>query len=79
MPRRLAPPTSQTTGPYIDKRTLVAIVPLSMTTIDRLEKAGIFPSRFILQPTKKVCWKRREIERFMEKRAAERVHTQPAE
>ena len=38
-------------------------------------KGGEFPSRFVLSPTVKVCWKRREVIRFLEQRAAKRVHT----
>ena len=60
---------------YLSRRELLELVPLSMSSIDTLEKAGEFPSRFILAPTTKVCWKRREIIRFLEQRAAKRVHT----
>jgi prophage regulatory protein len=59
---------------YIGRRELLALVPLSMSSIDALEKAGEFPSRFVLSPTIKVCWKRREVIRFLELRAAKRVH-----
>jgi predicted DNA-binding transcriptional regulator AlpA len=59
---------------YLSRRELLALVPLSMSSIDALEKAGLFPSRFILTPTTKVCWKRREVIQFLEQRAAERVH-----
>ena len=60
---------------YLSRRGLLELVPLSMSTIDALEKAGKFPSRFVLSPTVKVCWKRREVIRFLEQRAAKRVHT----
>ena len=60
---------------YLSRRELLALVPLSMSSIDTLEKAGEFPSRFVLSPTTKVCWKRREVIRFLEQRAAKRVHT----
>jgi predicted DNA-binding transcriptional regulator AlpA len=59
---------------YLSRRELLAMVPLSMSSIDSLEKAGLFPSRFVLAPTTKVCWKRREVLRFLEQRAANRVH-----
>ena len=59
---------------YLDRRELLALVPLSMSSIDSLEKAGAFPSRFVLSPTVKVCWKRREVIQFLEQRAAKRVH-----
>jgi predicted DNA-binding transcriptional regulator AlpA len=53
---------------------LLALVPLSMSAIDDLEKKGIFPSRFKLEPTTRVAWKRREVVRFIEQRANRRVH-----
>ena len=59
---------------YLSRRDLLALVPLSMSSIDALEKAGLFPSRFVLTPTNKVCWKRHEVIRFLEQRAAKRVH-----
>ena len=63
---------------YLSRRDLLALVPLSMSTIDTLEKAGQFPSRFVLTPTNKVCWKRHEVIRFLEQRAAKRVHASGA-
>jgi prophage regulatory protein len=63
---------------YLSRRELLQLVPLSMSSIDALEKAGEFPSRFVLSPTTKVCWKRREVIRFLEQRAAKRrVHRTP--
>ena len=59
---------------YLSRRDLLALVPLSMSSIDTLEKAGQFPSRFVLSPTNKVCWKRHEVIRFLEQRAAKRLH-----
>ncbi len=59
---------------YLDRRELLALVPLSMSSIDALEKVGEFPSRFVLSPTVKVCWKRRKVIQFLEQRAAKRVH-----
>ena len=70
--RRRAPP--QLLRDYLTKRELTLLVPLSLTTIDRLEQQGVFPSRFIVQPTRIVAWKRSEVLRFMEQRAAKRVH-----
>ena len=71
--RRASPPGAA--REYLSRRELLALVPLSMSSIDTLEKAGEFPSRFVLSPTIKVCWKRQEVIRFLEKRAAKRVHT----
>lgn len=68
--RRPRPPG----GEYLDRAELLALVPLSMSSIDTLEKQGVFPSRFRLEPTTRVAWKRREIEKFMATRAARRVH-----
>jgi predicted DNA-binding transcriptional regulator AlpA len=59
---------------YLTRHELLAMVPLSMSTVDDLEKRGIFPSRFKLEPTVKVAWKRREVLQFMEARAKRRVH-----
>ena len=67
-PKTRAPPD------YLDRRGLLALIPLSMSTIDALEKAGVFPSRFILTPTTRVAWKRSEVVRFLEQRARIRVH-----
>jgi predicted DNA-binding transcriptional regulator AlpA len=50
------------------------LVPLSMSTIDALEKGGVFPSRFRLEPTTRVAWKRREVEKWLAQRACKRVH-----
>jgi predicted DNA-binding transcriptional regulator AlpA len=71
--RRRAP---QPTPPrdYLTRHELLAMVPLCMSTIDDLEKRGIFPSRFRLEPTARVVWKRREVLKFIEERAKRRVH-----
>ena len=45
-----------------------------MSSIDNLEKAGVFPSRFRLEPTTRVAWKRREVEKWLAQRARKRVH-----
>jgi len=68
-PKPRVPPSD-----YLDRHQLLATVPLSMSTIDKLEKRGIFPSRFVLEPTVKVAWKRGEVIKFMEQRAKRRVH-----
>jgi predicted DNA-binding transcriptional regulator AlpA len=68
-PKPRGPPSD-----YMDRHELLATVPLSMSTIDELEKRRIFPSRFILEPTVKVAWKRGEVIKFMEQRAKRRVH-----
>jgi predicted DNA-binding transcriptional regulator AlpA len=87
-PQKLPPPCSNeparnqprraslvaTERQYLTRRELLALVPLSMSSIDSLEKAGSFPSRFVLAPTVKVCWKRAEIERWLAERARTRVH-----
>src|SRR5689334_5878483 len=59
---------------YLTRHELLALVPLCMSSIDTLEKQGIFPSRFKLEPTSRVAWKRREVLKFMEERAKRRVH-----
>jgi prophage regulatory protein len=59
---------------YLTRAELLELVPLSMSTIDNLEHAGVFPSRFKIDPTTRVAWRRKEVERFMEQRAAKRVH-----
>ena len=74
MPRRPPPPKTALIGAYLTKRELVTLVPLSLSTIDRLEQRGAFPRRFVIEPTTRVVWKRSEVEKFMEQRAAKRVH-----
>ena len=70
--RRSPPP--QPTREYLTRRDLLALVPLSMSAIDNLERADLFPKRIRLVPTTRVCWRRKEVERFMEQRAAKRMH-----
>jgi predicted DNA-binding transcriptional regulator AlpA len=48
-----------------------------MSSIDNLEKIGAFPSRFRLEPTVRVAWLRREVERWLTERAHKRVHHAP--
>ena len=64
---------------YLTRAELLALVPLSMSSIDNLEKAGVFPSRFRIEPTTRVAWKRKEVERFMDQRSRKRVHTKEGE
>ena len=71
--RRRSPPP-QPTREYLTRRDLLALVPLSMAAIDNLERAGVFPKRFRIEPTTRVAWKRREVAKFIEARAARRVH-----
>ena len=59
---------------FMTRRELLALVPLSMSSIDALEKAGAFPSRFVLVPTVRVSWRRHEVERWLAERARRRVH-----
>ena len=48
---------------------LLELVPLSVTTIWRLERAGQFPRRIPISE-KRVAWRRSEIEAWLEQRAA---------
>jgi predicted DNA-binding transcriptional regulator AlpA len=70
MPKKLkTPPTPRD---YLTRHELLAMVPLGMTSIDGLEKKGIFPKRFQLLPLKRVAWPRREVEAFLRLRAKRR-------
>ena len=62
---------------YLTRRELLALVPLSMSSITNLEKAGVFPARFKIAPTSKVAWVRREVVQFMESRARKRIQHSP--
>jgi len=75
--RHRSTPLAQTPGAYLNRVELLTLVPLSMSSIDNLEKGGVFPSRFRLEPTTRVAWKRREIEKWLAKRACKRVHHAP--
>ena len=46
-------------------------IPFSRMHIDRLEKAGNFPRRFKIG-VNSVCWSEKEIDEWLEQRAAER-------
>jgi predicted DNA-binding transcriptional regulator AlpA len=72
--RRRSTPLAQTPRDYLNRVELLTLVPLSMSSIDNLEKGGVFPSRFRLEPTTRVAWKRREVEKWLAERACKRVH-----
>jgi len=57
---------------YLTRHELLAIVPFGMTSVDALEKRGIFPKRFRLEPLRRVAWPRREVEAFLRARAKRR-------
>jgi len=71
--RRRTRPVPEGLREYFTRRELLTVVPLCMATIDTLEKAGIFPGRIQLTPTRRVVWRRREVERFLEDRARNRA------
>ena len=49
---------------YLDKKKLVEKVCLSMAQIDRLEKSGDFPKRFVLI-SRKVMWSGEEVDQWL--------------
>ena len=51
------------------KKELLAVVPVSMSTIDTLEKKGEFPKRWYITD-KRVAWDREEVERWLDERKA---------
>lgn len=51
------------------KKELLAVVPLSWSTIDRLEQAGEFPSRFWITD-RRCAWDQSEVEAWLDKRKA---------
>jgi predicted DNA-binding transcriptional regulator AlpA len=71
--KRPPPPVPEGLREYLRRRELLAVVPLSMATIDALEKMGAFPARIVLTPTTRVVWRRREVEKFLEDRARNRA------
>ncbi|EBD8729240.1 AlpA family phage regulatory protein [Salmonella enterica] len=58
----------------LGKKELLTVVPLSMSTIDRLESAGEFPQRFWITD-KRCAWNAEEVENWLDERQA----TSPAE
>ncbi|MBC3249417.1 hypothetical protein BFS14_03640 [Serratia fonticola] len=53
----------------IGKQQLLAMVPLSWSTIEALEKAGEFPERFRITP-QRVAWNQDQIEQWLDERQA---------
>ncbi|HHU2814380.1 AlpA family phage regulatory protein [Escherichia coli] len=51
----------------IGKKDLVKMVPVSMSTIDSLEKRGEFPKRWFITD-KRVVWNRDEVEQWLDER-----------
>lgn len=51
----------------LGKKELLAVVPVSMSTIDRMEKNGEFPKRFWITD-KRCAWNSEEIERWLDER-----------
>lgn len=58
----------------IGKKDLMKMVPVSMSTIDSLEKRGEFPKRWFITD-KRAAWNRDEVEQWLDERQA----TSPAE
>ena len=56
------------------KKELMAVVPVSMSTIDRMERNGEFPQRFWITD-KRCAWNAEEVENWLDERQA----TSPAE
>ncbi|HHS9689869.1 TPA: helix-turn-helix transcriptional regulator [Klebsiella michiganensis] len=53
----------------LGKKELLAVVPLSMSTIDRLEKNGQFPKRWYITD-KRCAWTKEEVEKWLDERMA---------
>lgn len=53
----------------LGKKELLAVVPLSWSTIDRTERAGEFPKRWYITD-KRCAWNRDEVERWLDERQA---------
>jgi prophage regulatory protein len=51
----------------LGKKELLAVVTVSMSTIDRMEKNGEFPKRFWITD-KRCAWNSEEIERWLDER-----------
>ncbi|EFM0018058.1 AlpA family phage regulatory protein [Escherichia coli] len=51
----------------LDKKKLLARVPLSWSTIDRLERAGEFPKRFWITD-RRCAWNTEKVEKWLEER-----------
>jgi predicted DNA-binding transcriptional regulator AlpA len=60
---------------FFSKKTIRAVVPISLTQIDRLEARGKFPKRVVLSGTSKnskVGWVKAEVYAWCLMKAAER-------
>ena len=64
MPKPLRP-LPGVESPFVQRPELLALVPYSMSTIDRLEAEGQFPERIRLEPTNRVAWLRREVTAYL--------------
>jgi len=64
MPKPL-PKVPHVESPFVLRPELLATVPHSMSTIDRLEAGGQFPRRVRLLPTNRVAWVRREVTAYL--------------
>ncbi|AIN19926.1 prophage CP4-57 regulatory family protein [Yersinia rochesterensis] len=62
----------------IRKKKMLEIVQLSEDTINRLEKAGMFPKRFPLT-NRTVAWNRDEVEAWLDLRQANPDEVEPNE
>ncbi len=53
----------------LGKKELLLIVPLSMSTIDKLEHKGLFPKRWYITD-KRCAWNADEVENWLDERQA---------
>lgn len=67
---------SNTNKALIDKRQLLAMIPLCERTILNFEKDGKFPRRIVLS-RRKVVWDLEEVEAWIEARKGTREATHP--
>ncbi|WP_235423956.1 helix-turn-helix transcriptional regulator [Citrobacter koseri] len=54
----------------LGKKELLAVVPLSWSTINRLEAAGEFPKRWYITD-KRCAWNQEEVERWLDDRQSQ--------
>lgn len=54
----------------LGKKELLAVVPLSWSTIERLEADGEFPKRWYITD-RRCAWTKEEVEQWLDKRKAE--------
>jgi len=64
MPKPL-PRVPHVESPFVLRAELLSTVPLSQSTIDRLEAEEQFPKRIRLEPTNRVAWLRREVKAYL--------------